>query len=129
LVSRWAREDKETRARVESECVRYEEEIYDLEILLAPAQLLGGQDSENHGVWKTVTAGRRFGKEVQGSPKQLRSTMTGYVNDSDEKTYLFSFKMNHTQLEHMRESITETGPRVLRRLKTGFGEVQVCSSF
>ncbi len=75
LVSSWTREDNDTRARVESKRVRYEEEIYDLEMLLAPAQLLGGQDSENHGVWKTVTVGRRFGKEVQGSPKQLRSTI------------------------------------------------------
>ncbi len=38
-----------------------------------------------------------------------KSTMAGYVNYGDDKTYLFNFRMTHVQLEHVSDKIDKVG--------------------
>jgi hypothetical protein len=54
--------------------------------------------------WKTV---RRKVQRCEGGPN--KSTMAGYVNYGDEKTYLFNFRMTRVQVEHVSDKLAETG--------------------
>jgi hypothetical protein len=51
--------------------------------------------------------GRRCAAKCKGTPN--KSTMTGYVNYGDEKTYLFNFRMTHVQFEYVSDKLVETG--------------------
>jgi hypothetical protein len=54
--------------------------------------------------WETV---RRKIFRCEGGPN--KSTMTGYVNYGDDKTYLFNFRMTRAQLEHVSHKIAKPG--------------------
>ncbi len=43
----------------------------------------------------------------EGGPN--KSTMAGYVNYGDDKTYLINFRMTRVQIEHAGDKIAEAG--------------------
>jgi len=105
----WAREDNERRSRTQSEFERYEQELAELEKLFAEAGLQRPPKSVQENVtdtddWKTVCLKIFW---CEGGPH--KSTMVGYVNHGDDKTYLFNFRMTRVQFEHVNDKITEVG--------------------
>jgi hypothetical protein len=105
----WAREDNERRSRAQSELERDEQELAELEILFAAARLQRPSKSAQENVadtygWETV---RRKIFRCEGGPN--KSTMAGYVNYGDDKTYLCNFRMTRVQLEHASDKIAKAG--------------------
>jgi hypothetical protein len=89
----WAREDNERRSHTQSELERDEPELElpELEILFVAVRLQRPPKSVQENVvdtdvWETVH--RKIFRCEGGTDK---STMTGYVNYGDDKTYLFNF--------------------------------------
>ncbi len=58
-----------------------------------------------------------------------KSTMAGYVNYGDDKTYLFNFRMTRVQLEDDNDKISKEGKgyHVQSPLIVSFLEIQVCN--
>jgi hypothetical protein len=105
----WGREIQEASSRAQRELERDEEELAELEILFAAAGLkrppLGADKNvADADGWKKV---RRKVQRCEGGPN--KSTMAGYVNYGDEKTYLFNFRMTRVQLEHASDKIAKAG--------------------
>ena len=105
----WGREIQEASSRAQRELERDEEELAELEILFAAAGLkrppLGADKNvADADGWKKV---RRKVQRCEGGPN--KSTMAGYVNYGDEKTYLFNFRMTRVQLEHASDKLAAAG--------------------
>jgi hypothetical protein len=105
----WTREDNERRSRTQSELERDEQELAELETLFLAARLQRPSKSAQENVtdtddWETVCL-KIF--RCEGGPD--KSTMVGYVNYGDDKTYLFNFRMTRVQLEHVSDKIAEVG--------------------
>jgi hypothetical protein len=103
----WTREDNERRSHTQSELERDEQELAELEILFVPSRLQRPSKSAQENVedtygWETVL--RKIFRCEGGSNK---STIAGYVNYGDDKTYLFYFRMTHVQFEHTSDKITK----------------------